>query len=122
SADEARSPHLRGTPLYMSPEAAAAGSRGPSVDLWSAALTLVEARLGHYPRSGEGLVPLALVGAAVAAAQLDAVGCAPTLRATLLSSLGLDPNGRPPSAAALLAALESGKGRGPHASRPYVPS
>lgn len=44
--------HVRGTPLYLSPEAAAGMLPQPSFDLWGLSLSLFEAVVGRHPLAG----------------------------------------------------------------------
>ena len=98
-----------GTPAYLAPEAAAGEAPTPAMDVYSAALVLVEMLTGHPPFSGrDRLEVLRRVLSEVPVSPADLVaGLPPAIAAVCLRCLEKDPRARFPSAASLAAAIES---------------
>jgi serine/threonine-protein kinase len=103
-------PHLMGTPAYMAPEQVTGGTMAVTTDVYALGVILFEMMTGRLPFEGEGAL-------ALATARLDRDPPAPrSLRpdldprweATILACLGREPALRPPSAAAIAAALGLG--------------
>ena len=88
-----------GTPAYMAPEQLAGGAITTAVDVWALGVILFEAATGRLPFP-EGTSPLA---AAAPRAEV-----APGLDAVIAWCLERDPARRPPSMAAIAAALRGG--------------
>ncbi len=98
-----------GTPAYMSPEAIAMESPGPSVDLWSLAVTMYEALTGRNPFRAPSVVEtvkLVVIGE-LPDARVLRPDCPPAIAQFLTTALARNPNHRPQTAADFLSALQS---------------
>jgi serine/threonine protein kinase len=100
-----------GTPAYMSPEAIAMESPGPSVDLWSLAVTMYEALTGTNPFRGPSLPETVkrIVFAEVSDARVLRPDCPPAIAQFLTTALARNRHLRPQTAADFLSALQSGR-------------
>jgi TolB-like protein/tRNA A-37 threonylcarbamoyl transferase component Bud32/Flp pilus assembly protein TadD len=106
---EATTPGLSiGTPAYMAPEQIA-GEAGSDhrVDLYAAALVMYEMLEGRLPFSGRSSRELLSARLAELPRPIDRADCPRDLAAMVLQCLAKDPAGRPESAEALLAELET---------------
>jgi hypothetical protein len=97
-----------GTLAYLSPEALQGESPDTSFDLWSLALVLLEAHLGHNPFRGQATLDtvLSIDRADVAGALDEGPPCPAPLRAFFGAALARNPSRRPASAAEFRRALE----------------
>jgi serine/threonine-protein kinase len=96
---------LIGTPEYMAPELAEAGSAGPSADLYSAGIVLYEMLSGRTPFAGGP--PMAVLRRHADMAPPAVPGIPASLWDELSRMLAKDPAGRPASAADAAEALAS---------------
>jgi hypothetical protein len=100
---------LIGTPAYMSPEALALESPGPSFDLWSMAVTMYEALTGTNPFRAPSIadtVTLVMRGE-VSDARVLRPDCPPAIAQFLATALARNRHHRPSTAADFLSALQS---------------
>ena len=98
-----------GTPAYMSPEAVTLQSPGPSLDLWSLAVTMFEALTGTNPFRAPSIpetVRLVVLGD-VSDVRTLRPGCPPALAEFLARALAHNCHHRPQTAADFLAGLQS---------------
>ena len=97
-----------GTLAYLSPEALHGESPDTSFDLWSLALVLVEALLGHNPFRGQATLDtvLSIDRADIAGALAAGPPCPGALRAFFLVALARSASRRPASASEFRRALE----------------
>jgi hypothetical protein len=100
-----------GTPAYMSPEAIAMESPGPSVDLWSLAVTIYEAVTGVNPfRAPSMPETIQLVASGnVPDARVERPDCPAALAEMLARALSRNRHQRPQTAGEILAAVASVK-------------
>ncbi len=98
-----------GTPAYMSPEAIAMESPGPTVDLWSLAVTMYEALTGKNPFRAPSVVEtvkLVMIGEVPDARDLRP-DCPPAIAQFLATALARNRHHRPQTAADFSSALQS---------------
>lgn len=100
-----------GTPAYMSPEAIAMEPPGPSVDLWSLAVTMYESLTGTNPFRGPSMpetVKLVVLGKVPDARSLRA-DCPASIAEFLTTALSRNRHHRPQTAADFLSALKAAR-------------
>ena len=100
-----------GTPAYMSPEAIAMEPPGPSVDLWSLAVTMYEALTGTNPFRAPSIpdtVKLVMLGE-VSDARVLRPDCPPAIAQFLSTALARNRHHRPQTAADFSSALQSAR-------------
>jgi tRNA A-37 threonylcarbamoyl transferase component Bud32 len=98
-----------GTPAYMSPEAIAMELPGPTVDLWSLAVTMYEALTGKNPFRAPSVVEtvkLVMIGEVPDARDLRP-DCPPAMAQLLATALARNRHHRPQTAADFSSALQS---------------
>ena len=98
-----------GTPAYMSPEAIALEIPGPTVDLWSLAVTMYEALTGQNPFRASSVaetVKLVMIGELPDARALRP-DCPPAIAQFLTTALARNYHHRPQTAADFLSGLQS---------------
>jgi hypothetical protein len=100
---------LVGTPLYLSPEALAGSEPEPSFDLWSLSLVLYQAIAGRHPFEGYPAVEAMRRTRSVRLPDVRDFrpDCPAAVAAFLNDALSLSIDRRPPTAAALRAALQA---------------
>jgi hypothetical protein len=100
--------HLIGTPLYMSPEAAAGQPPDPSFDYWSLCIVLYEAIAARHPLIGRtiGDILQAIQSQPLPPVTTFQPGCPEAVVRFLSDALSLDPSRRPASAADLRSRLQ----------------
>jgi serine/threonine-protein kinase len=104
-------PQFIGTPAYMSPEAIAMASPGPSDDLWSLAVTMYEALTGMNPFRAASVpetVKLVVLGE-VPDARLLRPECPSAIAQLLATALARTRHHRPQTAADFSRALQSAR-------------
>ena len=107
-ADETAPGAALGTPGYMAPEQIVGEATADHrIDLYSSALVMYEMLAGHGPAAGRPLRERLAARIAEPPPPIDRLDCPPALAALVLRCLARDPAARPPSAEALLAAIES---------------
>jgi serine/threonine-protein kinase len=98
----------RGTPFYMSPEAARGENPTPSFDTWALTVVLFEAIAGRRPFDGHGAME---IFERLRAPRIDIRDIRPDCPAGLAlffnRALAIEPGTRPRSARSLTQALES---------------
>jgi eukaryotic-like serine/threonine-protein kinase len=99
-----------GTAAYLAPEQARGEEAGPQSDLYSLGVVTYQLLSGRLPYEATSLSELALKQQRELPARLDELNAEvpPTLAHAVALALALEPQGRPPSAAALERAIRDG--------------
>ena len=111
-----------GTPAYMAPEQlVGAATAAPPADLYAAALVMYEMLTGRLPFSGESPRDVVLGRLTKDAASLHVPGAPPELTNLVMRCLSREPERRPASVDAVLAALDAGRNTGAPGGTTYAP-